>query len=71
VWERAADRWVVHEGHGSGAAARVSVAPSATVAFLSRGVAPADAADALTISGDAALARGAIQIVAPLLAPPA
>jgi hypothetical protein len=72
AWKRAADRWEVREGDaGSSAAARVTVAPATTVAMLSRGIAPNDAAAALTVSGDEGLARGAIEIVAALLAPPA
>jgi uncharacterized protein (TIGR03083 family) len=71
-WERTANRWVVREGGTGGEAARVTIAPTATVAFLSRGMSPKDAAAALTVSGDEALARGAIDVVAPLLgAPPA
>jgi uncharacterized protein (TIGR03083 family) len=70
TWERATDRWIVHEGRTSGAAAGVCVSPAATVPILSRGLPPTEAAAALKISGDDALARAAIEIVAPLLAPP-
>jgi uncharacterized protein (TIGR03083 family) len=71
AWERAADRWVVHDGgSGRGAAARIVVVPTATVALLSRGISQDDATDVLTISGDEALAGGAIDIVAPLLGTP-
>jgi uncharacterized protein (TIGR03083 family) len=71
VWERTAERWVVRDEGTADAAARISVEPGSTVAMLSRGITTTAAAEALTISGDAALARGAIEIVAPLLAPPA
>ena len=70
AWERATDGWLVHNGRFGTAAARIVVAPAATVPILSRGIAPNDASEALTITGDDALARGALEIVAPLLASP-
>jgi uncharacterized protein (TIGR03083 family) len=67
AWERATDRWVVREGGAVSAAARIAVAPAATVRLLSRGMSPEDALGILTVDGDEALARGAIEIVLPLL----
>ncbi len=69
--ERAADRWgVLDAGADRAAAARIAVVPTATVAMLSRGISQDEVATLLTISGDDSLARGAIDIITPLLGPP-
>jgi uncharacterized protein (TIGR03083 family) len=70
TWERATDHWLAYEGGGA-AAARIAVPPDATVALLSRGMSQGDALRILSVSGDEALARGAVDVVAPLLGTPA
>jgi hypothetical protein len=70
--EREADRWAVLEGSADRAAtARISASPTDAVAMLSRGIAQDEVVTLLTIGGDATLASGAIDIIAPLLGPPA
>jgi hypothetical protein len=70
TWQRAADRWSVLEGSGDRATAWIAVSPAATVAMLSRGMAQGEVVTSLTIAGDEPLARGVIDIVAPLVALP-
>ena len=70
TWQRGPDRWEVFEGAVS-PATRISVPPAATVAMLSRGVTADDAATNLVVDGDETLARGAIDIIMPLLGRPA
>ena len=72
TWERGADKWAVLEGTPEcGPTARLAIPAATSVAMLSRGVTQAEAAATLTISGDESLARGAIDIIAPLLGRPA
>jgi Mycothiol maleylpyruvate isomerase N-terminal domain len=69
TWQRDADRWSVLEGRSDrGSESLISVAPAPTVALLSRGLSHDDVVTSLTVAGDEALARGALDIVAPLLA---
>ncbi len=69
---READRWAVREGSADRAAtARIAVSPADAVAMLSRGISQDEVASLLTIDGDATLASAAIDIIAPLLGPPA
>ena len=71
AWERAVDGWSVLEGgEPRGATATIAVRPTSAMAALTRGISPPDIDAILTISGDASLARGALEIVGPLLAPP-
>jgi hypothetical protein len=61
----------VREANGDQpATAQISVPSAATVALLSRGISHEEVVAALAISGDESLARGAIEIVAPLLGVP-
>ncbi len=70
--ERETDRWAVLEGSADRTAtARISVSPSDAVAMLSRGIAHDEVVGRLTITGDATLASGALDIIAPLFGPPA
>jgi hypothetical protein len=71
TWERKADRWAVLEGSADPAAtALIAVSRTDAVAMLSRGILQDDVATLLTIGGDEALARGAIDIIAPLAGRP-
>ncbi len=71
TWERAADRWVVHDGEApGGSAARVVVAPTATVGMVTRAFSHDEVVARLAIAGDESLARGAIDIIALVLARP-
>jgi uncharacterized protein (TIGR03083 family) len=70
TWRRESDHWSVIEGAQPEPTARVAIAPERTVAMLSRGVAPEEALDCITIGGDEAVARGALDVAAPLLAQP-
>lgn len=69
TWRRESDHWSVAAGNASDADARITIASDRTVALLSRGLALADVSHAMTIEGDTALARAALQLVSPLLAP--
>jgi hypothetical protein len=70
--EREADRWAVLEGSADRAAtARISVSSTDAVAILSRGITQDEVVRRLTIAGDATLASGAMDIIAPLFGPPA
>jgi hypothetical protein len=70
TWQRESDRWSVVDGVPAAPTARVTVAPERTVALLSRGVWYDEARDSITIDGDETLARGALDVVAPLLGRP-
>jgi uncharacterized protein (TIGR03083 family) len=71
AWVRALDGWSVLEGgEPGGATATIAVRPTSAMAALTRGISSPDIDAILTISGDASLARGALEIVGPLLAPP-
>ena len=70
TWRREADHWSVINGVPNDPTARITIAPERTVAMLSRGVSPDEARDSITISGDQAVARGALAVAAPLLAQP-
>jgi hypothetical protein len=67
---REPDQWRVVNGATADAAARISVAPSATVALISRGLPREIAVASVTVDGDKALARGVLQRVVPLLQRP-
>lgn len=71
TWEREADRWVVNDGEvPGGAAARIVVAPRASVGMLTRAFSNHEAVARLTIDGDESVARGAVDIIALVLARP-
>jgi uncharacterized protein (TIGR03083 family) len=70
AWRREADHWSVLDGVPAAPTARITVAPERTVALLSRGVTYDEARDSITIGGDEAVARGALDVVAPLLGRP-
>jgi hypothetical protein len=70
TWVREAQRWTVLEGTAEGAAAQVAVASDEAVRLLSRGMTSNEVVSNMTVSGDDALARGAIEIIAPLVGRP-
>lgn len=68
TWHRESDAWSVTE-HGDGTpAAHVTIPADRAVPVLTRGVSADEARAAATIAGDEALAKGALEIVTPLLA---
>jgi uncharacterized protein (TIGR03083 family) len=67
TWQRDADRWSVSEGIDASPHALIKVEPGRTAAFVSRGLAAHDVESVLVITGDEALARGALDIVIPLV----
>jgi uncharacterized protein (TIGR03083 family) len=67
TWRRGADGWSVIEGIDA-PDARVGVAPDHVVRLLTRGVSADGANSVLEVSGDEQLARGALALVAPLVA---
>jgi len=69
-WRREAGRWTAQEGIADDAAARLVVAPGATVALLSRGMTRDEAARRVTVEGDADLAAGVVAVALPLLGRP-
>jgi uncharacterized protein (TIGR03083 family) len=70
TFRREPDRWSVLDGVEAAPDARIEIAPERTVAVLSRGVRSGELAALITIAGDEALARGALDLVAPLLGRP-
>jgi hypothetical protein len=64
------DGWGVAEGAARDADAVVAVAPEATVRFVGRGLDATTLAQAVSFSGDVALAQAAFDPLAPLLARP-
>ena len=70
--ERDEDRWVVNDGEAPGvAAARIVVAPTATVGLVTRAFSNDEVVARLTIAGDESLARGAVDVIGLILARPA
>jgi Mycothiol maleylpyruvate isomerase N-terminal domain len=67
TWRRDPGAWSVVDGIEV-AHARITVAPDHVVALLTRGMARSHADAVLTVGGDEPLARGALAVVAPLLA---
>ena len=67
TWQREPDRWSVSEGADASSHALIRVEPDLTTAFVSRGLAANEVASALVITGDEVLARGALDIVIPLV----
>ena len=70
TWRRESDHWSVVDGVPAAPTAQVTVAPERTVAMLSRGVSYDEARDSITIGGDEAVARGALDVIAPILGRP-
>jgi uncharacterized protein (TIGR03083 family) len=70
TWEREPERWSVSNGVAPAASATITISPDQVVAALTRGVTPAELSAATTVTGDQALAHGALEIVAPLVAAP-
>jgi hypothetical protein len=69
TWHREANHWSVISGVAQ-PTARLTVTAQRTVAMLSRGLTEAEADESITITGDEALARGALDVVAPILTRP-
>jgi uncharacterized protein (TIGR03083 family) len=69
AWTRGPDDWSVVEGVDAPDAS-VIVAPDQTVAVLTRGLSLTEANAAITVKGDEALGRGALEIFAPFLGKP-
>lgn len=70
TWRREPDHWSVVDGVHAAPTAQVTVSGERTVAVLSRGVSYDEARDSITIAGDEAVARGALDVIAPLLGRP-
>ncbi len=70
TWRREPEHWSATEGADATPSARVTIAPARTVAILSRGISSAEVASAISIDGDEELARGALEVAAPLVARP-
>jgi hypothetical protein len=68
-WERAADGWRVRDGIDD-ATARIRTDPDRTVALISRGMTTDEAAQCVTVEGDAALASGVLGVALPLIGRP-
>lgn len=69
-WVRDGDRWRVDEGASGVPEATVSIAAGAAIRALTRGISAAELDRMVTVDGDVALARGALDLAAPLLARP-
>jgi uncharacterized protein (TIGR03083 family) len=67
TWQREAGHWSVLDGVPVDPTARVTVAADRAVAMLSLGISEDQARGSITVSGDQAVANGALEIVAPLL----
>jgi uncharacterized protein (TIGR03083 family) len=70
TWQRESDHWSVVEGTHPAPTAHVTVAHERTVAVLSRGVSYDEARDSLTVGGDEAVARGALDVITPMMGRP-
>jgi len=70
TWRRETDRWSVTDSRPGIPTAHIAVVPDRTVAILSRGVTAAKADASITITGDEAVARGALAVIAPILGRP-
>jgi hypothetical protein len=69
-WERAADGWAVRNGIADDAAARVRADADRVVALISRGLTSDEAAQHVTVDGDAGLASGVLDVALPLMGRP-
>jgi hypothetical protein len=70
TWQRESDHWSVVDGPHPAPTAQVTVARERTVAMLSRGVSSDEALAGITITGDDTVARGALDLIAPILGVP-
>jgi uncharacterized protein (TIGR03083 family) len=70
TWQQEPDHWSVSAGAAATPSATVVVAPERVVRMLSRGVTLAEARDSITVTGDAAIAGPALDLMAPILGRP-
>jgi hypothetical protein len=67
TWRREPDHWSVDDGADRSTNALLTVAPERGARFVSRGLTRRGVEDALTVSGDGTLARGALETIVPLV----